>query len=409
MTTPFRAVPVGDCIHWVGAIDWSIRDFHGYQVNRGSTYKAYLIRGERTVLVDAVKAGFEDEMFARIASVCDPSEIDVVISNHAEMDHSGTLPQVLERVKPSRFLASPLGVKALHAHFGNLGAEAVKDGDTLEVSGGASPLTLKFLETRFLHWPDSMFTYIPEQAFLFSQDAFGMHLASLERFAEALPEHLLDQESAKYYANILMPFGPMIQKLLARLDEMNLPLATVAPDHGPVWRERFPRILEAYRRWSSNALRPKAVVAYDTMWDSTDLMARVVGESLHEGGLEVQLMPLSGSHRSDLATEVLEAGALVVGSPTLNNQAFPTVVEALSYLKGLKPSGRVGGAFGSYGWSGEAVRQVEEALTSMGMELAGSTKTLYVPGGDTLAACHTLGLQVASALQERLAGEPQPA
>ncbi|HOD34249.1 MAG TPA: FprA family A-type flavoprotein, partial [Holophaga sp.] len=140
-----------------------------------------------------------------------------------------------------------------------------------------------------------------------------------------------------------------------------------------------------------------------------DLMARVVGESLHAGGLQVQMMPLSGSHRSDLATEVLEAGALVVGSPTLNNQAFPTVVEALSYLKGLKPSGRVGGAFGSYGWSGEAVRQVEEALTSMGMELAGSTKTLYVPGGDTLAACHTLGLQVASALQERLAGEPQPA
>ncbi len=406
MTTPYQAIPVGDRIHWVGAIDWSIRDFHGYRTSRGTTYNAFLIRGEKTVLVDTVKAGFEDEMFARISSVCDPTEIDLVVSNHAEMDHSGVLPLVLERAKPSRLLASPMGVKALQAHFGDLGAEAVKDGDTLEVSGPgdpAGPLTLRFLETRFLHWPDSMFTYIPEQAFLFSQDGFGMHLAGAERFAEAVPEWLLEQEAAKYYANILMPFGTTVQKLLARLEELALPLRTVAPDHGPLWRERFPLVREGYQRWSTPVLRRKAVVVYDTMWGSTAAMARVVGEGLRASGAQVELMPLSGNHRSDIATELLDAGALVVGSPTLNKQLFPTVADVLSYLKGLKPAGRVGGAFGSYGWSGESVQQVDAALQAMGVEVLGQVKANYVPTEDTLAACHALGARVGEALAARFA------
>jgi len=398
MTTPFKAVPVGDRIYWVGAIDWSIREFHGYRTRRGTTYNAYLVRGDKTVLVDTVKAGFEDEMMSRIASICDPSEIDLIVSNHAEMDHSGALPKILDRIRPERILASPMGVKALQAHFGDLGVEAVKDGASLQVGSASAPLTLQFLETRFLHWPDSMFTFVPEQGFLFSQDAFGMHLADLARFAAQMPEPVLEEEAAKYFANILMPFSPMILKLLERVAELGLDLRTVAPDHGPIWREDFPWILERYGRWSRQELKRKAVVLFDSMWDSTDAMARALAEGLHATGTEVKVMPLSGSHRSDLATELLDAAAILVGSPTLNNQAFPTVVESLSYLKGLKPRGRIGAAFGSFGWSGESVRQVEDALKDMGVEVLGQARSQYVPGMDQLEACVQLGVKVGTHL-----------
>lgn len=398
MASPFKALRVAEDIYWVGAIDWSVRDFHGYRTGRGTTYNAFLILGEKVTLVDTVKAPFKDELIARISDVVDPAKIDIIISNHAEMDHSGCLPELIALTRPEKVYASPKGVEALRAHFGGgLELTPVKDGDAILLSGEGSPtgpLTVRFLQTPFLHWPDSMFSYVPERKALFCQDAFGMHLASAERFAEDLPEHLLREEAARYFANILLPFSGFITKLFDKVEKVGLDIAIALPDHGPIWRSRFGLIAGWYRQWALQAPTAKAVVVYDTMWESTDIMARAVTEGLIQGGASVQVMPLSGSHRSDLATELLEAGALVVGSPTLNNQLFPTVADALCYLKGLKRKNLVGAAFGSYGWSGESIRQIEEQLAAMDVELAGSLKTQYVPGEDTLTQCRALGERI---------------
>ena len=398
MGSPFKAQRVADDIYWVGAIDWSVRDFHGYRTGRGTTYNAYLIMGEKIALVDTVKAEFRDELISRISSVVDPAKIDYIISNHAEMDHSGCLPELIRLAQPEKVFASPKGVEALRAHFGqDLDLVPVKDGDSVALSregAPTGPLSVQFMQTPFLHWPDSMFSYLPERKALFCQDAFGMHLASAERFAEELPDVLLHEEAARYFANILLPFSGFITKLFDKVEKAGLDIALALPDHGPIWESKFALIAGWYKRWAAQEPTSKAVVVYDSMWDSTDVMARAITEGLIHSGATVKVMPLGGSHRSDLATELLEAGALVVGSPTLNNQLFPTVADALCYLKGLKRKNLVGAAFGSYGWSGESVRQIEEQLAAMGVELAGSLKTQYVPGDDTLDQCRELGARI---------------
>jgi len=398
MGSPFKALKVAEGIYWVGAIDWTVRDFHGYRTNRGTTYNAYLVMGEKITLVDTVKAPFKEELLSRISDVVDPSKIDIIISNHAEMDHSGCLPDLIEIAKPEKVYASPKGVEALRAHFrGDLDLVAVKEGDTACISGPdapGGPLTVRFMQTPLLHWPDSMFSYIPERKALFCQDAFGMHLAGVQRFAEEVPDWLLEEEAARYFANILLPFSAMIPRLFDKIEKAGLEIELALPDHGPIWGAKFPQILEWYRRWAAQAPNTKAVVVYDTMWDSTDAMARAIVEGLAAAGAEVKVFPLSGSHRSDIATELLEAGALVVGSPTLNSQMFPTVADVLCYVRGLKRKHLVGAAFGSYGWSGESIKQVEEQLQAMGVELVGSLRTQFVPEENVLEQCRALGEQV---------------
>ena len=404
MAHVYDAVRLTDRVYWVGAIDWGIREFHGYATGRGTTYNAYLVMDETVTLVDTVKAGFADEMLGRIASVTDPAGIDLIISNHSEMDHTGCLPQVMEATGAERVLASRNGVKALRAHFhGVPGLEAVADGQT--VSLGATEAT--FVETRMLHWPDSMMTYLSGEEILFSQDGFGMHLASTERYADQLPPDVVARELARYYANILLPFSNLVTKAVGALRQMNLPLKMIAPDHGPVFRENPTGVLDAWARWAEQKPTRKAVVVYDTMWHSTERMARAVAEGLLEGGAtSVKVMPLASSHRSEVATEVLEAGALVVGSPTINNTVFPTVADVLTYLEGLARQNLVGAAFGSYGWSGKAIGRLEEWLDQMGVErVADSVSLLYVPDEEGLVACRALGRQVGLALKQRV-GSP---
>jgi len=402
VSQPFEAVKVSDRVWWVGAVDWGIRDFHGYATSRGTTYNAYLVLADKVTLIDTVKAPFMDEMMSRIASVVEPARIDYIISNHSEMDHTGCLPQVMAAAGPEKVFASKNGVEALEAHF-RLGGRvtAVADGET--VSLGDARVT--FVETRMLHWPDSMVSYLSGDGILFSQDGFGMHLASTERFADAIPRDVLRHEAAKYYANILLPFSPLVTKTVAKLKGLNLPLAMIAPDHGPIYREDLGWIIDLWAEWAQQRPAGKAVVAFDTMWGSTDAMARAVAEGLLAGGAEsVKVMPLASCHRSDVATELLEAGALVVGSPTINNQMFPTVADLLVYLEGLKPRNLVGATFGSYGWSGEAVAKIEEWLGRMKVDLvAEGVKARYVPDAEALAACRTLGQTVGRALGERCA------
>lgn len=395
----FPAVQVSQNVYWVGAIDWGIRDFHGYQTPRGSTYNAYLVVADKVALIDTVKAPFCEEMLSRIASVLDPGSVSYIVSNHAEMDHSSALPQAISALNPEQVLASTLGVKALRDHF-HLDREftAVKDGQTLSLGS----MTLTFAEMRMLHWPDSMATYLPEKAILFSNDAFGMHLATSERFDDELEDSLLESEAAKYYANILMPLGQLIPKAIEKATKLG-EIKLIAPSHGPIWRQKLGRIIELYSSWAGSKKSSKAVVIYDTMWQSTAAMAKAVTEGITAAGVEAKLLPLRASHRSEVAAEVLDAAALVVGSPTLNNTIFPTVADVLTYLKGLKPKNMVGAAFGSHGWSGEGVGQLEAALGEMKIELAApGVKAVYVPDSAVLVQCFALGQAVAEKVKERV-------
>jgi len=396
---PFRATRLADNVYWVGAIDWGIRNFHGYETSRGTTYNAYLVLADKITLVDTVKAPFAEEMLSRIASVIAPEKIDYIVSNHAEMDHSGALPRTIEAVKPEKVFASVMGTKALLSHF-DLGLEVtpVQNGESLSLGN----MNLSFIHTPMLHWPDSMVSYLVEEEILFSQDAFGMHLASTERFNDEICRDILVDEAARYYANILLPLSPLVAKLLESLPTLGLSLKIVAPDHGPIWRSGFQEVLSWYSTWAAQKFTMKAVVVYDTMWNSTELMARAACDGLVKGGVSVSVMPLQSSHRSDVATAVMQAGALIVGSPTINNGVFPSVADVMTYLKGLKPKNLVGAAFGSFGWSGEAVGHLNELLKSMRVELVtDGVKANYVPDAAALDQCFSLGQVIAERLKER--------
>jgi flavorubredoxin len=396
----FRAVRVSEHVWWVGAVDWALRDFHGYSTQRGSTYNAYLVMGEFPILIDTVKAQFKDEMLARIASVTDPKTIRAIISNHAEMDHSGCLPQVIELVRPEKVLASRMGVKHLREQFHHEHAvEVVKDGEARTIAG----LNFTFLETPMLHWPDSMVSYLAEDRLVFSQDGFGMHLAGPKLFSDEYDRDVLHYEAKKYYANILLPYSALVLKLLERVKDLGIPIDFIAPDHGPVWRSEGVGLATGWwRKWAEQRPENRAVIVYDTMWQSTALMARAIADGLAEAGSGVSMVPLCCSTRSDAMTELLGAGALLVGTPTINNGMFPTVADFLCYARGLKPKNLVGAAFGSHGWSGEGTAQVEEQLRQMGVELVGpALKQRFVPDGKALEACRELGRLLAARLKSR--------
>jgi flavorubredoxin len=393
MGKPFKAIKVTDNVYWVGAIDWGIRDFHGYLTGRGTTYNAFLVMADKITLIDTVKPPFLTEHWGRISSVVDPKEISYIVSNHAEMDHSGCLVDVIEAVQPEKVFASSMGTKTLKEHF-HLDREiiAVKDGESLSLGN----LSLTFLETRMIHWPDNMFSYLAEERLLFSQDAFGMHLATSQRFADEIDESILEYEGAKYFANILLPFSASVTKLLNRVGELGLQIDVIACDHGPIWRKNLDKMLGWYSSWAQQKPTRKAVVVFDTMWFSTAKMAEAIVEGLKVGGAHPVLMPLKSNHRSNVATEILEAGAVVVGSPTLNNNMYPTLADLLIYLKGLRPKNLVGAAFGSYGWSGEAVGQVRRKLEEMKIDLVDEgLRIKFVPDDDSLRKCFDLGLRVA--------------
>jgi flavorubredoxin len=400
----YTAERLTDRVYWVGAIDWHVRDFHGYRTGRGSTYNAYLVLADRITLVDTVKKPFREEMMARISSVIEPGEISCIVSNHSEMDHTGCLPETIRQLQPDVVYASRKGLEALtaHFHFPDGTVTAVTEGETVPLGN----MHMTFVETRMLHWPDSMVSYIPEERILFSQDGFGMHLASSERFDDELPESVLVEESARYFANILLPFSPLVKNTVDRLLSMNLEIDLLCPDHGPVRRSGISEAIGQWREWAGQRPSKNAVIVYDTMWNSTAALADAVCDGLSSRGISVRVMPLGSCHRSDVATAVLEAGALVVGSPTINGQIFPTVADCMTYLKGLKPRNLVGGVFGSYGWSGEGVGHLESILREMEIPLAGeSIRVNYVPDCDSLEKARKLGESIGNRLTEICGGE----
>ena len=367
-------VKLKEGVYWVGGIDWKLRNFHGYSTGRGSTYNAYLIIDEKITLIDTVKEYLYDEMMERISKVIDPAKIDIIISNHVEMDHSGSLPKVMQACPSARIYASPNGVKGLKAHYRKAwDFTEVKAGDTLSLG----KRSLAFLLTPMVHWPDNMVTYCPEEKILFSNDSFGQHIASSERFDDEYPADIIWEEAAKYYANIVWPYSAQVRKELEAASALDFEM--IAPSHGLVLRSRVKEIADLYQKWSALETSKKAVVVYDTMWKSTEKMAYAIASAFEAKGYTVRLMSLQDNHISDIMTELLDTRILCVGSPTLNNNMLPTVAAFLTYLKGLSPGGREALAFGSYGWGGQSVALVEKELEAAGMTLMDSFRINYVP------------------------------
>ena len=383
-------------IHWVGAIDWNIRNFHGYITHRGTTYNAYLIVDEETALVDTVKAPFFPEMMRRIREIVDPGEIDYLISNHTEPDHSGSIRKVLEVAENAELIASDFGTKGLKRYYGDdLECTSIKEKPSVSLG----KRTLQFVPIPMVHWPDSMVTYIPEERLLLSNDAFGQHLASSKRFDDEVDQAVLMQEATTYYANIVMPLWMSVSRALKALEGVDIEV--IAPSHGIIWRGNPGMILEAYQRWVEGRTEKRAVIVYDTMWGSTERVAKALAEGISSEGVVVNLYRLRDTHNSDVIAEILEARAVLVGSPTLNNGLFPSVASFLAYMKGLKPRNKIGAAFGSYGWGGGAKRAVEAEMKAAGVELLESDLDYnYRPTEKELEEAVEFGRTVARKIME---------
>lgn len=376
-------VEVKKGIYSVGSVDWNARSFHGYSTSRGITYNAYLIIDEKITLIDAVKKEFVDDLIARISEIIDPAKIDYLVSNHVEMDHSGGIPAIMKIAKNATIVTSdPSGIKGLKAHYGEeFNYMGVKPGDTLSL--GAR--TLSFVPTPMLHWPDNMVTYCPEEKILFSNDAYGQHYATSKCFDDEVDLSIALWEAKKYYANILMLYKAQAAKALEITKGLDIDI--IAPSHGIIWRSHVQDILNAYENYCSDETEDTALVIYDSMWHSTEKMALSILEGFRKKGVTAQLYDLKENHISDVITEVLKARYIVVGSSTLNNNMLPTVAGFLTYLRGLTPRGdkKQAFAFGSYGWGGQSVGQVNDELIKLGYDIIlDPIKINYIPSKEQL-------------------------
>ncbi len=374
-----QAKKIKDNIYWVGAVDWDLRNFHGYITQRGTTYNAYLIVDEKITLIDTVKPNFFDEMLKRISSVVNPEKIDYIVSNHVEMDHSGSLPKIMDIAKNAEVITSPKGKQGLEAHYGNeFNFKTVKTGDTLKLGNN----NMQFVLTPMVHWPDNMVGYLPEKKVLFSNDAFGQHIASSEIFDKEEIIQIIYEEAEKYYANIVLPYSTQVVKALSQTEELDINI--IAPSHGVIWKSHAGGIIEKYKSWSANETEDTAVIIYDTMWNSTEKIAYAVQSAFYAKNISTKMCNIKTNHISDIMKDILKSKYICVGSPTLNNNMLPSIAGFLTYLKGLAPKNRIGLAFGSYGWGGQSIGQVEEILNDIGFEMLESIKVKYIPWDENL-------------------------
>ncbi len=389
-------IKLAEGIYWVGVTDWNVRNFHGYSTPRGTSYNAYLIVDEKIALIDAVKGPFADKLLRKISQYVDPARIDYVISNHAEPDHSGAIPDVMRAAPNATLVASPKGHEALDLHFaGGWKKETVKTGDTINLGKH----TLQFTLTPMAHWPDSMFTYMPEEKILFSMDAFGQHIGSVERFDDELGKATALYEARRYYANILMYLVRPVQNALTAASKMDIGM--LATSHGVIWRSYVSEVVQKYVRWASGETDPRACIVYDTMWDSTEKLAMSVLQGLEDEGIRARVFRLDKSDLTDIASEILDCRGVLVGSSTLNNGILPTVASFLAYIKGLRPAKKLGAVFGSYGWSGGACKAMLAELNSAGIAVNHEPlECRYIPDADVLARAYELGKEFAGTLRE---------
>ncbi len=385
------AVEIKKDIYWVGALDWNVRHFHGhtYDIRRGTTYNSYLIRDEKVALVDAVYGPFAAQMIAKIKEIIDPAKIDYIIANHVETDHSGALPDILRLCPKAKVIGTAKCKEGLWKHYyGNWDFQVVKTGDKIKLG----KRTLTFIEAPMIHWPDSMFTYCPDEELLLPNDAFGQHYATSKRFDDEVNQAELMEEAARYYANILLPLSSVILKKIEEVQKMNIPIKMIAPSHGVIWRADPSRIVNAYVSWAKNETRPKAVIVYETMWGATAKMANSIAEGIIASGVELKLFDVNQSERSEIIREMLDARGYLIGSSTHDNGMLPAIAGFLEFFKGLKPQNRIAAVFGSFGWAGGAVRDIEEVLDKSGVAIAQPGLGIkYVPDEAELKKCYEFG------------------
>jgi len=393
------AVEILPGIYSVGVLDWNVRNFHGhtYTTQRGSSYNSYLIVDEKIALVDTVYGPFSQELIENIREVVPPEKIDYIIANHVETDHSGALPMLMQLCSKAKVLGTAKCKEGLYKHYyGNWDFQVVKTGDQLKLG----KRTLTFLEAPMIHWPDSMFTYCRQDSLLMPNDAFGQHYATSERFDDQVDQCSLMDEAEKYYANILWPLGPVILKKIEEVQKLNIPIKMIAPSHGVIWRKEPEKIISSYISWASGQTDKKVVIAYETMWGATARIAAKIAEGIIAAGIPVKLYNVAESDRTEIITRMLTAKGFLFGSSTHDNDMLPNIAAFLEIVKGLKPKGRQVGFFGSYGWAGGAVKEMQEALKDSGAEISAAGVSIkYVPDKEELKACFEFGNQFAKLLK----------
>jgi len=386
-------------VYWVGVVDWGIRHFHGHELSthRGTTYNSYLIVDEKIALVDTVWGPFQEQVLENIREVVNPAKIDIVVANHSEPDHSGGLPAVMRQTPQATVVVSPRGEESVEGHYHQPWKfKKVKTGEKISLGG----CEMVFVEAPMLHWPDSMFTYLTGKEILMPNDAFGQHYATAFRFNDQVNQEELYIEALKYYANILTPFSSLVTKKIEEVLALKLPVKMIAPSHGVIWRQDRLQIVKKYQEWAAQVPEKSAVILYDTMWEGTRRMGEAVGEGLAAEGVPFKLFPMAVSDRNDVITEVFKSKAVIVGSPTLNQGLIPTITPILEDLKGLKFQNKIGAAFGSYGWSGESVKLIEEHLTRCKIPLAAQgVRAKWQPKPADLEECRKLGRAAAKAIK----------
>lgn len=403
-----KAIELAQGVYWVGAIDWNLRDYHGYTLP-GTTYNAYLVVGEeKTALIDTCYPGFEEQVLGRVASVVDPKTIDLIVANHIEVDHSGGLPKIAKMLPGVPIYCTKVAVQGLARHYDtkDWNLQVVKTGETLDLG----QKTFVFLEAPMLHWPDSMFTYLAEEEILFPNDAFGQHVASSERFDDEIGKDVALAHAKKFFANLIIPLAPKVLKKLGEVGDLGIGIRMIAPSHGIIWRTHAADIVTAYVEWSKGVSKDKVTIVYDTMHGATDMMAKALADGAMDGGLEVKVCLLKdgryeGCHRSDIVAEMLDSKALLVGSPTLGDEMLPTVAGFLSYLRGLRPGRltqkKIGFAFGSHGGHGGAVDQITDDLKTAGIEVVeGGMEIYFRPDSNEREACYQAGLALADQVKQ---------
>lgn len=382
-----KPIEVVKDIYWVGAIDWDIRTFHGhtYETRRGTTYNSYLVIDDKIALIDGVFAPFYGEWLERIKEIIDPGKIDYLVVNHIEPDHSGSLPIMMELAPKAKIICSAKGKEGLMRHYyGNWDYQAVKTSDTIKLG----KRSLKFIEAAMIHWPDSMFTYIPEESLLLPNDAFGQHLATSKRFDDEVDEVLAMDENAKYFANILWPLAGVIKRKIQEILDSKIKIDIIAPSHGVIWRKNPQKAIEAYLNWCSGKTKNKIIIAYETMYGATEKMARQICEVFMENGIETRIYSIPDSDRTDIVADMLEAKAILIGSSCHDNDMLPSTAAFMEFLKGLQPKARVGAAFGSCGWAGGAVAEINEVLKKAGCNVVEpGLEIKYTPSEEDLKLC----------------------
>lgn len=391
---------ITDKVTWVGKVDWGLKRFHGdeYSTHKGSSYNSYLIRDKKTVLIDTVWQPYDKEFVSRLKEEIDLKEIDYIIANHNEIDHSGALPELMREIPGTPIYCTKNGAKIIKGHYHeDWNFVEVKTGDTLDIGQNK----LIFVEAPMLHWPDTMFTYLTGENILFSNDGFGQHFATELLYNDKVDQGELYEQAIKYYANILNPFSTFVKKKINEILSLNLPLSMICPSHGIIWRENPAQIVEQYLKWADSYQEDQITFIYDTMWNSTRKMAEAIAEGIHEvsPSIVIKLMNSAKYDKNDIITEVFRSKAILVGSPTINNGYLFSIGGIVEMIKGLKFKGKSAAAFGSYGWSGEVVKQLTKALEESGFKIVDNGhRSLWIPDEKELDVCREYGRQFVKSL-----------